>query len=336
MKFSSFLKDKILFLLAQSFIIVFFAFLLDVYHISRYAVILICTTIIITSFVALAYEYLIRSRYYRRLNKTLESMEQKQYIASLLEEPNFAEAEVLCEILKHVTKAMNDEIASYKISQDEYREYIETWIHEIKIPISCIELICQNNRNDITKRISEETVRVDSYIEQALYYARSKNVASDYSIRRLSLDSLVKAAVKKHSKQLIGCGAQVKLDNLDYTVYADEKWLDFIIGQIIANSIKYKKDALTLWFSALENQENIILLIRDNGIGISEGDLGRVFEKGFTGENGRAFAKSTGIGLYLCKELCNKMYLGLEAQSAAGDGTTIKITFPKDRQSFLQ
>lgn len=160
-------------------------------------------------------------------------------------------------------------------------------------------------------------------------------MASDYSIRRLSLDSLVKAAVKKHSKQLIGCGAQVKLDNLDYTVYADEKWLDFIIGQIIANSIKYKKEALTLWFSASENQENIILSIQDNGIGISESDLGRVFEKGFTGENGRAFAKSTGIGLYLCKELCNKMYLGLEAQSTVGNGTTIHITFPKDRQSFL-
>ena len=127
----------------------------------------------------------------------------------------------------------------------------------------------------------------------------------------------------------------MKLDNLDYTVYADEKWLDFIIGQIIANSIKYKEDALTLWFSASENQENIILSIKDNGIGISESDLGRVFEKGFTGENGRAFAKSTGIGLYLCKELCNKMYLGLEAQSTVGNGTTIHITFPKDRQSFL-
>jgi len=335
MKLSSFLKDKILFLLAQSFIIVFLVLMLDVYRISLYAIILICMTIVIISFAALAYEYLIRSRYYNRLNKTLESMEQKQYIASLLEAPNFAEAEVLCEILKHVTKAMNDEIASYKISQDEYREYIETWIHEIKIPISCIDLICQNNRNDITKKISEETVRVDSYIEQALYYARSKNVASDYSIRRLSLDSLVKAAVKKHSKQLIGCGAQVKLDNLDHTVYADEKWLDFIVGQIIANSIKYKKDALTLWFSASENQENIILSIQDNGIGISESDLGRVFEKGFTGENGRAFAKSTGIGLYLCKELCNKMYLGLEAQSTVGNGTTIHIIFPKDRQSFL-
>uniref|UniRef100_UPI0006D0D135 ATP-binding protein n=1 Tax=Clostridium sp. NkU-1 TaxID=1095009 RepID=UPI0006D0D135 len=336
MKLSGFLKDKILFLLAQGFIIVFLVLLLDIYHISHYAIILISMNVVIISIGALAYEYLVRSRYYNRLNKTLESMDQKQYIASLLEVPNFAEAEVLCEVLKQVTKAMNDELASYKISQDEYREYIETWIHEIKIPISCIDLICKNNRNDITKRISEETVRVDSYIEQALYYARSKNVASDYNIKRLSLDSLVKSAVKKHSKQLIGCGAQVKLDNLDHMVYADEKWLDFIIGQIIANSIKYKKDALTLWFFASENQENMILFIRDNGIGISESDLLRVFEKGFTGENGRAFAKSTGIGLYLCKELCKKMYLGLEAHSSVGHGTTIKITFPKDRQSFLQ
>ena len=336
MKVSSFLKDKILFLFAQGFIIVFLVLLLDVYHISHYAITLISMTIVIISSGTLIYEYLVRSRYYRGLNKTLESMEQKQYIASLLEEPDFAEAEILCQILKQVTKAMNDEIASYKISQDEYREYIETWIHEIKIPISCIDLMCKNNRNEITKKISEETVRVDSYIEQALYYARSTNVASDYSIKRLSLDSLVKTALKKHSKQLIGCGAQVTLDNLDYTVYADEKWLDFIIGQVIANSIKYKKDGLTLCFFADENQENIVLSMGDNGTGISENDLGRVFEKGFTGENGRAFAKSTGIGLYLCRELCKKMYLGIEVQSREGQGTTIKIIFPKDRQSFLQ
>lgn len=336
MKLSSYLKDKLLFLLGQGFLIGFLVMLFDVYHISRYAIILTSMTIVLISFGALVYEYLVRRGYYKRLYQTLESMEQKQYIASLLEDPNFADGEILCEVLRQVTKAMNDEIASYQIAQDEYREYIETWIHEIKIPISCIDLMCKNNRNEITKKIAEETVRVDSYIEQALYYARSTNVASDYNIKRLSLDSLVKNAVKKHSKQLIGCGAQLKFEHLDYTVYSDQKWLDFIIGQIIANSMKYKKDSLVLSFFAEENQENIVLSIADNGIGIGKGDLPRIFEKGFTGENGRAFAKSTGIGLYLCRKLCKKMYLGLEAQSLADHGTTMKIIFPKDRQSFLQ
>lgn len=336
MKFTQFIKDKIIFISSQFFILIFLALLLEGYHISHYAILFTCTAILITSLVPLLYEYFVRRKYYSGLYQTLESMEQKQYIASLLENPDFADAEILCEILKRVTKAMNDEIASFQISQDEYREYVETWIHEIKIPVSCIELICQNNRNEVTKKISEETVRVDAYIEQALYYARSKNVASDYNIKKITLDGLVKEVVKKHAKQLIGCNARIKMHHLYYTVYADEKWLDFIIGQIIANSIKYKKESLTLCFSASENQENVVLSIRDNGIGIPDSDISRVFEKGFTGENGRSFAKSTGIGLYLCLELCKKMYLGLEAESDPDHGTTMNITFPKDRQSFLE
>lgn len=336
MKLSCFLKDKIFFILAQVFVVIFLSFLLNVYNISIYAIILISFTVVLISVGVLIYEYIIRERYYKNLYYTLESMEKKQYIASLLEEPYFTEAEILSDILKRVTKAMNDEIASYKISQDEYREYIETWIHEIKIPISSIDLICKNNRNNITMKIAGEMARVDAYIEQVLYYARSTNVESDYNIKKLLLDDLVKKTVKKHSKQLIGCGASLILNSLNYNVYADEKWIDFIIGQIIANSIKYKSDSLKLLFFATENKENIVLNIKDNGIGISKSDLTRVFEKGFTGENGRAFAKSTGIGLYLCRKLCEKMYLGLEIESEVGKGTIIKIIFPKDRQSFFQ
>lgn len=336
MKFSCFLKDKLVFILGQGFVATFLVFLLHAYDMNVSAIILVVTSVILISICTLLYEYLIRSRYYNHLHETLEAMDQKQYIVSLLEEPDFLEGDILYEVLKVVTKAMNDEIASYKLEQEEYREYIETWIHEVKIPISCIDLICKNNRSDVTKKISEEALKIDSYIEQALYYARSTNVASDYSIKALSLKDLVKTSVKKHSKQLIGCGAKINLDNLDYTVYTDEKWLDFILGQLIANSIKYKRDSLTLSFLVKENKENLVLSIEDNGVGISKEDISRVFEKGFTGENGRAFAKSTGIGLYLCHKLCKKMYLGISIQSELGKGTTVQITFPKDRNSLLQ
>ena len=113
--------------------------------------------------------------------------------------PTFLEAEILVDVLKQTTKAMNDEIASSQISSNEYREYIETWIHEIKVPISCISLICENNKNEVTGAISDETDRISSYVEQALYYARSTNVEKDYSIRSISLENVVKSAIDRKS-----------------------------------------------------------------------------------------------------------------------------------------
>lgn len=336
MKMGKYLKDKAIFIVLQIAICLFLNFLLKTCHVNGYATTLIVISVVLANIGWLMFDFTLRSRYYKRLQNNLSQMDKKHLIAGLLEEPNFTDAEVMCDVIKEATKAMNDEIARYKISQEEYREYIETWIHEIKTPLSCINLICKNSRNDVTQKIDEEIQKVDNYIEQALFYARSTNVAADYCIKKLLLENVVKSTVKKHSKQLIACETQLFFDLKNFTVYADEKWLDFIIGQIIANSMKYKQDNLELSFYATENKDNVVLFIKDNGIGISEGDLIKVFEKGFTGKNGRAFAKSTGIGLYLCRTLCEKMYLGLDMESVVGKGTTVKIIFPKDRQSFIQ
>ncbi|MEA4988472.1 MAG: sensor histidine kinase [Anaerovorax sp.] len=335
MKLWKYFKEKFIFLVFQSSILVFLAILLQAYNVNAYATILIAFTVTLLTVGWLAFDYYLRYRYYKKLLDALSMMDKKYLIGNLLEEPYFSDAEILCDVIKSTTKAMNDEIARYEILQDEYRKYIETWIHEVKTPLACIDLICKNNRNDVTQKIEEETLKIDNYVEQALFYARSTNVAADYSIKKLCLEDIVKNTIKKHSKQLIASGAHLYFEMLDCTVYADDKWLDFIIGQIIANSIKYKKENLKLFFTSLQNKENIVLSIRDNGIGILESDLSRVFEKGFTGKNGRTFAKSTGIGLYLCRTLCEKMYLGLEIESSFGEGTTVKIIFPKDRASFL-
>lgn len=335
MRLDKYIRDKAFFIILQISNCIFLYFLLSVYNVNSYATSLIIMAVVLTNIGWLTFDYTLRYRYYKRLQNNLSQMDKKHLIAGLLEEPNFTDAEVLCDVIKEATKAMNDEIARYNISQEEYREYIETWIHEIKIPLSCINLICKNSRNDITRKIDEETQKVDNYIEQALFYARSTNVVADYSIKKLLLADVVKSTVKKHSKQLIVCETQLYFNLNDFTVYADEKWLDFIIGQIIANSMKYKKDNLKLSFYATENKDSTVLFIKDNGIGISESDLKKVFEKGFTGKNGRAFAKSTGIGLYLCRTLCEKMYLGLDIESLVEKGTTVKIIFPKDRQSFI-
>lgn len=325
----TFLKDKLPFLAAQLLVIVFFGFVLMMLHASAAAIVLTCGLAVLLMLTEMAWEFIHRVRYYERLYHMLDQMEHKQYIAAMLEPPTFGDAAVLCDILQQATKAMNDEIAGYEKTQKEYREYIEQWIHEIKVPISCISLLCGNNPNDATRSIAKENTRIESYVEQALYYARSTNLEKDYIIRSVQLDLLIKACAKKYSRELIACNTKLAFDGLDVTVYADPKWLDFVLGQIISNSIKYKREGnLTLSILAQKQKDQVVLSIADNGIGIPECDMSRITEKGFTGENGRRFAKSTGIGLYLCRQLCEKMSLGFFIDSEQEIGTTVRIVFP--------
>ncbi len=336
MKFSTFLKDKWIFLLSQTGIILFMALLLNVMKISNAANALVCICVFLITIGALALEFVQKNSFYKQLYQNLDAMEKKHYISSVIEEAGFTEGALLIDVLKQITKSMNDEIASYRRMNTEYQDYVETWIHEIKIPISCIDLICENNKGKMASDVKEELSRIDGYVEQALYYARSTNLEKDYMIREVNLDNLVKETVKKYSKQLISAKATPHFDNLSQTVYGDPKWLEFILGQLIANSIKYKKDTLTLTFSAYEEQNDVLLYISDDGIGIPESELPRIFEKGFTGTNGRSHAKSTGIGLYLCRKLCNKMHLSISVSSTSGQGTTMKISFPKDSRLLLE
>ena len=336
MKFSAFLKDKWVFLLSQTVIILFLALLLNVMEISNAASALVCICVLLVTIGALALEFFQKNSFYKQLYQNLEALEKKHYISSVIEEPGFTEGALLIDVLKQTTKSMNDEIASYRRMNTEYQDYIETWIHEIKIPISCIDLICENNKGEVAFGIKDELSRIDAYVEQALYYARSTNLEKDYMIREIKLDQLVKGTLKKYSKQLIAAKATPVFDNLSHIVYGDPKWLEFILGQLITNSIKYKKDTLALGFSASEEKNHILFSISDNGVGIPENELLRIFDKGFTGSNGRNHAKSTGIGLYLCRQLCNKMHLSISASSENGQGTTMTICFPKDSRLLLE
>ena len=171
-------------------------------------------------------------------------------------------------------------------------------------------------------------------MEQVLYYARSAAVEKDFKVEKTTLHALVNSALKTYSKPLIQAGGRPVFCGLDIPACADTKSCSFIIGQIISNSIKYRTENLQVSFSAYEEQNAVRLLISDNGIGISSADLPRVFDKGFTGDNGRRYSKSTGIGLYLCKKLCGKMNIGITIQSDLGQGTTVILSFPQE--SYLQ
>lgn len=219
------------------------------------------------------------------------------------------------------------------IDGEDYKDYIELWIHEIKLPIAASKMIIENNKNKTTKSIEEELDKVENYIEQALFYARSNTVEKDYYIKKVTLKEVVNESIKKNKNILIQEKVAINIHDTDLEVMTDSKWIVFIINQIIQNSVKYRSPDRTMQIeiSAKQGIENVILSIKDNGIGIKQGEIERVFEKGFTGTNGRLSSKkSTGIGLYLCKKLCDKLGIAIELNSVQGQGTETRLIFPQN------
>lgn len=329
MKLKSYLWDKLVFIFITLVTAGFSAELAHVVGLGGYAAGFIAGLLILGQAAALAYEFMKKRDFYNALMQNLEKLDKKYLLFEMLDEPSFYEAEIFCEAIKVTNKAMNDEIAKYRLASQEYREYIETWVHEVKTPISSSKLIIENNRNSVTLNINEELYKIENYVDQALFYSRSNTVEKDYLIKQTTLKELVNSALKKHAKLFIESRISVEASELDKTVFTDVKWTDFILGQILINAVKYRSAEPKIRIYSIKNENSVTLMISDNGIGISEADLGRVFEKGFTGTNGRASSKSTGIGLYLCKKLCDKLNLGLNLVSETGKGTTLSIVFPK-------
>lgn len=271
-----------------------------------------------------------KKNYYDGVKKRMERLDQKTLLAEVMETPDFLEGNILYEILMQTDLDMNNRIAKQEQSVKEYREYVEAWVHEIKTPLTAANLLVEKSVAEEKKQIAAELDKVDGLVEQALYYARSTSVANDFLAEKTTLQELVSQALKSQAKTLIRAKTRPKMEDLDAYVYADTKWIGFILNQILTNAVKYKKQdaALELTFSGKIMPEGVSLEIRDNGIGIPKEDVERIFEKGFTGKNGRIGAKSTGIGLYLCKKLCEKMNLQIRAESAFGQGTSIILVFP--------
>ena len=263
----------------------------------------------------------------------LNNLDEKYLITSIIKSPNFIEGKILNDVLEQTDKSMLENVNKYKYLQEDYKEYIELWIHEIKMPIATSKMIIENNKNDITRSIDEELNKVENYIEQALYYARSNAVEKDYYIKKSNLKDIVNECIKKNKTSLIQEHITINMHDLNTNVNTDTKWIVFILNQVIQNSIKYRKKS---GYSEIEiysklGKEKSILFIKDNGIGIKKGEITRVFEKGFTGTNGRmSNKKSTGIGLFLCKKLCDKLGIAIELNSIQNEGTEVRLVFPNN------
>ena len=319
-------KNRLPFLLTNLVCMIALTVFLFVCGNSLSAVLLILIAWIVIVSVGLGFTYWKRKRQMQRLLDMTEQLSERYLISEVMELPEQAEDQVYYRILKMAGKSMLEQISEVKRERLEYKEYIEQWIHEIKTPITAMKLLCENHRTDWTKELLVELEKTNRFTEQALYFARSEYTEKDYSVREIALAQIVHQAIADNKYLLLQSGMRLEVEEIQDTVYSDEKWVRFILNQLIANAVKYRTGQPVLRFSACRQQNQVVLMVEDNGIGISPSDLPRIFEKGFTGQNGRIVQQSTGIGLYLCKRLCEKLGIGISANSE-GKGTTISLFF---------
>lgn len=268
-----------------------------------------------------------RKKHLNQLRNMAEQLEERYLLPEVLPPPERADEQVFYQMMKMAESSMLEQIGEVRRERKEYREYIEQWIHEVKTPITAMKLICENNRCSFTRELMTQLEHIDRFTEQALYYARSEHTEKDYSVREIRLSDVIHGAIGDNKYLLRQNHVAVTAEAGEYTVYSDEKWLRFLLGQLISNAVKYRTDQPELRFSAVRESGRVVLSVEDNGAGIPESDLPRIFEKGFTGQNGRAVPGSTGIGLYLCRRLCDKLGIGISAGSS-GKGTAIFLSFP--------
>ena len=332
MLFKDFIKEKITYIIFTLLTIAMIEILLMPFQINNWIKVYIAVIPFILLSIAIFIEFKSKRTFYNDLKEKIQELDNKYLISEIIETPNFIEGKLLKEVMQDAGKSMLENVNEYKYLQEDYKEYIELWIHEIKLPIAASKMIIENNKNKATKSIEEEIDKIENYTEQALFYARSNTVEKDYIISKASLQEIVNSVIIKNKSLLISNKININLHDLEKEVYTDSKWVIFILSQIIQNAIKYsKKEDKMMEIYSEEKKENVILYIKDNGIGIKKGEITRVFEKGFTGENGRIIGKkSTGIGLYLCKKLCQKLRIGIELNSEKDIGTEVRIVFPKD------
>lgn len=330
MKIVDYLKDKSLYLAVNLMTFIIVAALMYFSNVSTVVIFMTWCIWFLPLLIYIIIEYIKYKKYFDNIENVLKSLDKKYLLPEVIEEPNSIIGEEVNDILKEISRDMHEQVKYYRNMQEEYREYIEMWVHEIKTPIASSKLLIENNYNDLTRKIDIQIDRIENFVEQVLYYSRSDEVGKDYIIKKVELLPLVKNVIRKNQRDFISKRIRLQLGELNEVVYSDSKWIEFILNQILINSIKYSKgkdDKIQIESKEISN--TVVLTIEDEGVGIIERDLDRVFEKGFTGENGRKFGKSTGIGLYLCKKLCNKLGLGLEIQSKVNVGTKISIIFPK-------
>ena len=331
MKYIEYLKDNIISIIiyiSTCFLIFLMlnAFKLDISVNILTIVILLLCGVSITLF-----NFYRKNKFYKSYLNGLNKLSKKYLILETIPEPSSYEERIMVDSLYEINKSMIENINEYQRNINEFKEFVEIWIHEVKIPISSMVLKCHNNKEKYDKSLLSIIRRLDNNIDEILYYVRSENTEKDFSISEVDLKDVIHNVSIKNKDDLLENDIKFEANVKKVIVNTDKKWLEFIINQIINNSIKYKKEKdSVIRISSREEDDKTVLEIYDNGIGIPSKDISRVFEKSFTGSNGRDKVKSTGMGLYIIKKLCDKLGHNIYIESVEREYTKVIVEFGKN------
>lgn len=331
MTIKRYLIDKVGYLILVGIMELLFVFIMVLFQ-SKMELITIFLLLINATFVViLTWDYQRKKKFYTEYLTNLERLDQKYLVLETIPEANFLDARLFVDSLYEINKSMNEHIKNYEFQLADFKEYVEMWIHEVKIPLSTLTLMAHNYPEEQSKKMLMQIKRLDEYVEQVLYYMRSEYAEHDYLIKECQLKKIVQSLIIKNKDELLMNQVQVEVHMQDCMVLTDSKWLTFILEQILHNSIKYRQenDAKIIIVTHLE-PNGICLTVKDNGIGICKADLPRVFQKSFTGQNGRKGKQSTGIGLYLAKKLCEQLGHQLQIRSVEHEWTEVSLLFNHD------
>ena len=328
MKLSEFLHDRIIPILLHILCMLALSVFLYATGSSLGVITLILIVWMLGLFVFTIISYLKCRNEIRELQAIMDSLPQKYLIMECAPKPKSNYQRHIFNILRRAGKSMIEAISGTEAKWKDYREYIENWVHEIKVPITAAELICENNKSGVSRKIRSQLALIDSHVERSLYCARLDTLEKDFILREANLEEIVTRALSRLRFLLTQNNLSIETDALAVSVRTDGKWVEFIIGQILSNAIKYKSDNPVIRIYTEQTAGEVRLCVQDNGIGIPSSELRRIFDKGFTGSNGRALGGSTGMGLYLCRKLAAELGASLEADSKQHEYTKISVIFP--------
>ena len=333
MRLRDYLKDRLWFFLIAAISLGLMLLFLTAFRVSGQLTATIC---VIFGLFLIAEEtagFLRKKRFYDDMQGKLDGLDKKYLIHEMLKRPDFLDGQIMYDGFCIANKSMCENVSAYKRTADDFREFIEMWVHEIKLPVASLQLMAHNHCDELGEKFQEQLSRIDGYTDQVLYYARSENAEKDYIIKETALKRTVANVAMKNRETAQLCGASIETEGLGLSVMTDGKWLEFILGQLMANSLKYTVEGRepVIRISAEDLPDRVLLRFRDNGTGIPEADLPRIFEKSFTGENGRTYAKSTGMGLYIVKNLCDRLGHSITAASEKDKYTEFTISFAKNQ-----
>lgn len=331
MRAQDYFKDRFFYLLSIVVFLVLMIWLFCIFHINFLCAFLSIFFYLFIFVFWIGYDYWKRKHFYDDVMDKLNHLSQKYLLVELMEHPTFLEGELLYQILLETDKDMNEHIKTYERKLKQFKEYLEMWVHEVKTPLARSFLLLPKEEKKNLKELEKALTEIENNVDQVLYYARSEVTEKDYYIHPTNLQTVVNKVIVKNQDSFIYGKVQLELKDLDVEVNTDAKWLAFILNQLIQNSLKYRKEKDTkIVIAKEESEKEIYLSVWDNGIGIKQSELPKVFDQSFTGSNGRIGKASTGMGLYICKNLCEKLGHKIMITAKENEYTKVTIVFGKN------